>query len=77
MFNFAHLRQVEESYLEHFRFAFWAGCVLMFLGIISIIHALFPFCFSRFPDKIYRYFLKNSKYRIDRVNRILQQKGIE
>lgn len=77
MINFKHLDQVEETYLEHFRFAFWAGCVLMVLGVISIIHAVFPFLFSRLPDKIYQYFKKHSKSRIDRVNRILQQKEIE
>lgn len=77
MINPNHLTQVEESYFEHFRFAFWAGSVLIILGIVSIIHAIFPFIFSRTPDKIYRYFLTRSKERIDRVNTILQQKGLK
>lgn len=77
MLNFKHLSQVEETYLQHFKFAVWAGVVLLLLGIVSIIHAIFPFFLSRVPDKIFRYFLKNSQARIDRVSRILQEKHIE
>jgi hypothetical protein len=75
--NFKHLEQVEETYLQHFRFAFWAGCVLFVLGIVSIIHAIFPFLFARTPDKIYAYFKKESAKRVDRVNAILKRKGLE
>lgn len=76
-FNFHHLSQVEETYFEHFRFAIWAGLVMILLGVVSIIHAIFPFLFSRLPDKIYRYFQTKSKERITRVNNILKSKNIE
>jgi hypothetical protein len=77
MLNFKHLKQVEESYSEHFKFAVWAGCVLVFLGLVSLIHAIFPFFLSRTPDKIYRYFVIKSNERMDRVNKILKEKNIE
>jgi len=77
MINFKHLSQVEETYFEHFKFALWAGLTLILLGIVSIIHAAFPFLLSRVPDKIFRYFLKNSQHRIDKVNKILKEKNIE
>ena len=74
MINFNHLDQVEETYFQHLKFALWAGFILTLLGIVSIIHAIFPFLFSRIPDKIFRYFLRNSQARIDRVNKILREK---
>ena len=76
-FNFHHLSQVEETYFEHFRFAMWAGLVMLLLGVVSIIHAIFPFFFSRLPDKIYKYFQTKSKERIERVNETLRRKKIE
>lgn len=75
--NFKHLEQVEETYWQHFKFAFWAGCVLFVLSIFSLVHAVFPFMFSRVPDKIYKYFQKESAKRVDRVNTILKTKGLE
>ena len=77
MFNLSHLSQVEETYLQHLKFALWAGSVLIFLGIISIIHAIFPFLFDRLPDRIFKYFLKKSNERVTRVDNILKSKGIE
>lgn len=75
--NFKHLDQVEETYFQHLRFALWAGAVMIFLGFVSIVHAVFPFLFDRVPDKIFRYFLQKSNQRITRVNSILKEKGIE
>ena len=77
MINFNHLTQVEESYFQHFKFAVWAAGVLFLLSVVSLIHAVFPFLFSRIPDKIYRYFVAKSKPRIERVNQILRNKKIE
>ena len=75
--NLKHLKQVEESYFTHFKFAFWAGCVLFVLSITSLIHAIFPFMFARIPDKIYRYFQNESEKRVSRVNAVLRRKGLE
>jgi hypothetical protein len=77
LFNKDHLSEVEETYIEHFKFAFWAAGTLFLLSIISFIHAIFPFLFSRMPDKIYRYFQRKSKERVERVNKILKDKGLE
>lgn len=77
MINFNHLTQVEESYFQHFKFAVWAAGILFLLSVVSLIHAVFPFLFSRIPDKIYRYFVTKSKPRIERVNQILRGKKIE
>lgn len=77
MINFDHLSQVEETYFQHLRFALWAGAVLIVLGVVSIIHAVFPFMFDRIPDKIFRYFLEKSNERVSRVNKILKDKGLE
>jgi hypothetical protein len=75
--NFNHLSQVEETYLQHLKFSLWAGIVLLILGVVSIIHGVFPFLLVRYPDNIYRYFVKNSQKRIDRVNQILKKKNFE
>jgi hypothetical protein len=77
IFNFSHLLQVEETYVQHLKFGVWAGIVLIALGIISLLHAIFPFFLSRWPDRIYKYFVNESSQRIDRVNRILKEKNIE
>jgi hypothetical protein len=77
IFNPDHLSQVEETYLQHFKFAIWAGVVLLLLGLISILHAVFPFLFSRYPDRIYKYFQETSKSRMMKVNSILKQKNLE
>lgn len=77
MINFSHLTDVEETYFQHLRFAAWAGCVLVIIGIVSIIHAVFPFMFSRTPDKLFNYFLEASQDRRTRVSTVLKDKGVE
>lgn len=76
-FNPKHLKEVEETYFEHFKFASWAGATLILLGCVSLVHAVFPFLFARLPDRIYRYFVNKSKARIDRVNSTLKTKNLE
>lgn len=75
--NFRHLSQVEETYLQHLRFALWAGTVLIVLGVVSIVHAVFPFLLDRVPDRIFKYFLRKSNQRVTRVDSLLKEKGIE
>jgi hypothetical protein len=77
LFNFKHLIQVEESYLQHFKFSIWAGVFLCYLGIISLIHAVFPFLFSRYPDRLFRHFVDWSANRRNRVDTILKSKKLE
>jgi hypothetical protein len=77
IWNPKHLSQVEETYWAHLKFGIWAGIVLMWLGIVSVIHALFPFLFSRYPDAVYKYFINASQKRISRVNTVLKNKNLE
>jgi hypothetical protein len=77
LFNFKHLTQVEESYLQHFVFSIWAGAFLCYLGIISLIHAIFPFLFSRYPDRLFHHFVDRSATRRNRVDIILKNKKLE
>ncbi len=75
--NFQHLKQVEESYWQHFKFASWAGFYLIYLGLVSLLHAIFPFLVARYPDKLFRDFLVKSQKRLTRVSECLKEKGIE
>lgn len=77
LFNFSHLKQVEESYVQHLAFGLWAGVILLILGILSAVHAVFPFFLSRWPDRLYRYFVDRATPRMNRVNQILKEKNIE
>lgn len=40
-----HPHSIDESYLEHGWFAITCGLKLFLLGLIAIIHAIFPFLF--------------------------------
>lgn len=56
-----HLKEAEKSYWEHFKFAFIAGFILIYAGITSIVHAIFP-CFFQFTSlKIVKYLLKKAE----------------
>lgn len=77
LFNFKHLAEVEESYIQHLQFATWAGVILLILGTLSLIHAVFPVFLSRWPDRLYRYFVDQATPRMNRVNKILREKNIE
>ncbi|MGB6975989.1 MAG: DUF6356 family protein [Gammaproteobacteria bacterium] len=41
-----HPRIHEETYLEHFKYAFKCGIKMIFAGIAFIIHAIFPWLFE-------------------------------
>ena len=75
--NIHHLRQVEETYFQHFRFAAWAAVVLLILSIVSFIHAVLPFVFGRLPDRIFNYFLEHSQNRRETVASVLRKKDLE
>jgi len=56
-----HLKEAGKSYWEHFKFAFIAGFILIYAGITSIIHAIFP-CFFQFTSlKIVKYLMKKAE----------------
>ena len=52
----AHPTAVGETYLEHFRFAFWYGTRMLAGGAAATIHSVFPFLFvttaSRINDEL-------------------------
>jgi len=53
-----HLNEAGKTYWTHFKFAFIAGFILLYAGITSIIHAIFP-CFFKFTSlKLVKYLLK-------------------
>ena len=76
-FNIYHLSQVEETYWQHLKFSLWAFLVLLLISIVSFVHAFLPFLLARFPDKLFNYFITSSQSRLNRVNKVLKQKGIE
>lgn len=40
-----HPNSIDETYFEHWQFATSRGLTLLLLGVIAIIHAIFPFLF--------------------------------
>ena len=40
-----HLKDVNESYGEHFRFAFPMACRMLWGGFCILVHSLLPFLF--------------------------------
>ncbi|WP_068087049.1 DUF6356 family protein [Polycladidibacter stylochi] len=48
----AHPRTVNESYLEHARFASSIGLKLLFAALAAFIHALLPFLFEKTASQI-------------------------
>ena len=41
-----HPHSVNETYLQHLYFAMKMGTLLMILGVIALIHSIFPFMFK-------------------------------
>ena len=39
-----HLKEANETYVSHFKFASKIGITLLMRGIIFILHAAFPIC---------------------------------
>lgn len=42
-----HLRNVDETYFQHFLHAVRFSGTLLFAGIVCLIHAVFPFLFEK------------------------------
>lgn len=77
MFNFKHLAQVEESYLEHMRFNLWVAGMVFLLAGVSFIHAFLPFLFARYPYKLKKHLYEKSLNREKRVVKLLRKKSLE
>jgi hypothetical protein len=56
-----HLAESNKTYIEHFKFAFYAGLMLLWAGVTSIIHAFIPSLFPFVSRKIIVDLLEQSK----------------
>lgn len=46
-----HPTTVNETYLQHFKYAFFLSLRLIFVSFVLMIHAIFPFSFKTFASK--------------------------
>lgn len=56
-----HLAQANKTYFEHFKFSFYAGWMLLWAGVTSIIHAFLPNVFPFVSRKIIATLLEKSR----------------
>ncbi len=38
----SHLKEINETYFEHLRFAMWMGVRMVFAGVACILHSIMP-----------------------------------
>ena len=50
----AHPATVDESYLEHARFALRFSAKLLLAGLAALVHAVLPFCFEKTAGNMIR-----------------------
>jgi len=62
--NFKHLKEINESYIEHMSIAMWYSIRLGCLALRVAIHALFPFVWHNEIDPSVR---KLNQDRHDRI----------
>lgn len=63
-----HPNSINETYLQHFRFAFSTGCKLIVCGICGVIHAVFPFMFTDAISKRARWLHETMGGRIQEIH---------
>jgi len=56
-----HICISKKSYISHTVFAFCAGFILIFAGLISVIHAIIPNLFPDISEKLIIWALETSK----------------
>jgi hypothetical protein len=74
--NFKHLQEVGEGYYEHLKFGLWVAGIQFLLALMGTIHAVLPFLFARWPDKLTNYLVTNSRKRTSRVRRSLKGNNV-
>jgi len=47
MFNFNHLKEVQQNYFRHGLRALYLSSIFIFIAFIAFIHAIFPFLFYK------------------------------
>jgi len=55
-----HLSEANKTYFAHFKFAFFAGLLLLYAGLTSIIHAVIPSLFPFTSLKIVKKLIERS-----------------
>ncbi len=76
LFNFRHLQEVNEGYLDHAKFGLWVAGIQFLLAVMGTVHAVIPFMFARWHEKLTNYLIRQSKTRTQSVRRSLKSKGI-
>ena len=51
MITFNHLKEKNQTYQQHFKFAMGAGIVLLLAALASIAHAIIPCIFTDYAFK--------------------------
>jgi hypothetical protein len=66
-----HLRQADEGYWQHFRFATTFGLLAMAAGIAALLHAFIPALCTSTASRIIRHLgqLVEDRHRIDAIER--------
>ena len=58
-----HPNSVNETYWQHLKFAISCGVKMLFAGLVSIIHGIFPFLFQTTGSTIILNLAKNFSSR--------------
>jgi Family of unknown function (DUF6356) len=74
--NFKHLQEVGEGYIEHLRFGLWVAGIQFLLAVMGTIHAILPFLFARWPEKLTNYLVTESRRRTSKVRKSLKSKNV-
>ena len=66
-----HLRQMQETYLQHFICASKLGLTMVFAGVACMLHAIFPFLFqetgSRYLFQLLREYVERTPFVDNRM----------
>lgn len=66
-----HLKDTNQKYIDHFKFAFIAGIKMMYGGVASIIHAFIPDALPSTAERITKGLEEESRHR--QVRRKLEE----
>lgn len=60
---FKHLRETNQTYVDHARFALRAGVWLLVAGLASVVHAIFPNALPFVAERITKRLAEESQER--------------
>ncbi len=70
----AHLEEVDESYLEHLTQATKLSSIMLTAGTLCLVHAVFPFVFTRRGGDMALEFAEKLKKRREKIKKPLEPK---